>query len=996
MKKMTSAEVRQAFLDYFEEMHHKRVPSSSLVPGNDPTLLFTNAGMVQFKDVFLGLDKRPYSRATTAQKCMRVSGKHNDLENVGPSPRHHTFFEMLGNFSFGDYFKRDAIRFAYDLITKVYEIPVQRLGFTVYESDEEAYSIWTEDIGVDPRRVARLGPKTNFWQMAETGPCGPTSEIHWDLRPEEGIDAIIPALQAESDRFLELWNLVFMQFNRLQPDPDHTGQWDEPLPAPGVDTGLGLERVVSVLQDKQANYETDLFMPIIRRVQELTGQTDAVRDANIVPYRVIADHMRAATFLISDGVRPGATGRDYVCRMVIRRAVRFGTKLGFEEPFLADVADAVIDTMAVAYPELLDKREAIRRTITNEEIRFRRAMDRALDELYGMIDELRATREPSGELRAILSQALGETLSDLAGRGELPGAALDDMIAGLREGTRGPVDVIDELVIELASVDRQPAQIVNALMGGFRRSSLPDNQKEMLLAAMKQIQFPGELAFRLHAEKGLPLEITKDITQELGIVVDEEGFREAQKRHEAVSRGRDGGAFGSIATGEVYRRVLETLREQGAVEHGVEQDQYGPLSRETQVLAILRDGESVDSAAVGDRVEIVLALTPFYVEAGGQVSDTGVIEGDGWTVDVEDARQPVGGLIVHIGEVVEGMPAVGEACVVTVDGERRLDVMRNHTATHLLHAQLRAVLGDHVQQRGSLVAPDRLRFDFSHDRPIDPEDLDDIARRINEAILANMPVVAAWKDLDTAKAEGAMALFGEKYGERVRTITILTPDDGRYSYELCGGNHVAQTGVIGPFVIASEGSVAQGIRRIEALTGHGAEAHIRRSLRRLSQAAARLGATPDTLAVRVATLQDELKAHQHEAARLRRQIARLEFDDLLGRAVSMGDASVLVSQVETTAPDTLREMTDWFRDRVKSGVIVLGMVAENGKPQLIAAVTPDLTKRVHAGNIIKAAAQVAGGGGGGRPEMAMAGGKDPDKLAEALQYAADLVAEALR
>jgi len=460
-----------------------------------------------------------------------------------------------------------------------------------------------------------------------------------------------------------------------------------------------------------------------------------------------------------------------------------------------------------------------------------------------------------------------------------------------------------------------------------------------------------------------------------------------------------GGGVGHLGHGQVGDNVQHlgladhVLR---AVEHGVEQDQYGPLSRETQVLAILRDGESVDSAAVGDRVEIVLALTPFYVEAGGQVSDTGVIEGDGWTVDVEDARQPVGGLIVHIGEVVEGMPAVGEACAVTVDGERRLDVMRNHTATHLLHAQLRAVLGDHVQQRGSLVAPDRLRFDFSHDRPIDPEDLDDIARRINEAILANMPVVAAWKDLDTAKAEGAMALFGEKYGERVRTITILTPDDGRYSYELCGGNHVSQTGVIGPFVIASEGSVAQGIRRIEALTGHGAEAHIRRSLRRLSQAAARLGATPDTLAVRVATLQDELKAHQHETARLRRQIARLEFDDLLGRAVSMGDASVLVSQVETTAPDTLREMTDWFRDRVKSGVIVLGMVAENGKPQLIAAVTPDLTKRVHAGNIIKAAAQVAGGGGGGRPEMAMAGGKDPDKLAEALQYAADLVAEALR
>lgn len=371
MKKMTSAQVREAFLDYFEEMRHKRVASSSLVPGNDPTLLFANAGMVQFKDVFLGMDQRDYSRATTSQKCMRVSGKHNDLENVGPSPRHHTFFEMLGNFSFGDYFKREAIHYAYELLTKVYELPEDRLAFTVFENDDEAYGIWVNEIGVDPRRVARLGPKTNFWQMAETGPCGPTSEIHWDQRPHEGIDGIIPALKAENDRFLELWNIVFMQYNRLQPDPAHTGQWDEPLPRTGVDTGMGLERIVSVIQQGNANYDTDLFMPLIRRVQELTGHSDAERDANIVPYRVIADHTRAATFLIADGVRPGATGRDYICRMVIRRAVRFGTKLGFEEPFLAEIADVVIDQMGEHYTELPERREAIRRTITNEEVRFR-------------------------------------------------------------------------------------------------------------------------------------------------------------------------------------------------------------------------------------------------------------------------------------------------------------------------------------------------------------------------------------------------------------------------------------------------------------------------------------------------------------------------------------------------------------------------------------------------------------------------------------------------
>jgi len=900
MKKMTSAQVREAFLDYFEEMRHKRVASSSLVPGNDPTLLFANAGMVQFKDVFLGMDQRDYSRATTSQKCMRVSGKHNDLENVGPSPRHHTFFEMLGNFSFGDYFKREAIHYAYELLTKVYELPEDRLAFTVFENDDEAYGIWVNEIGVDPRRVARLGPKTNFWQMAETGPCGPTSEIHWDQRPHEGIDGIIPALKAENDRFLELWNIVFMQYNRLQPDPAHTGQWDEPLPRTGVDTGMGLERIVSVIQQGNANYDTDLFMPLIRRVQELTGHSDAERDANIVPYRVIADHTRAATFLIADGVRPGATGRDYICRMVIRRAVRFGTKLGFEEPFLAEIADVVIDQMGEHYTELPERREAIRRTITNEEVRFRRAMDRALGELEEMLSAL-----PDG--------------------GELPGA----------------------------------------------------------------------LAFRLHAEKGLPLEITRDIAQEQGYTVDEAGFREAQAHHEAVSRGQDGGAFGAIVTAEAYQAALNALREGGRLNGGVKQEQYGPLACDATVLAILRDGELVEQVQAGDTVEIILDVTPFYVESGGQVSDTGALQGDDWTVDVEDVRQPVGGLIVHRGEVVEGQPRTGDRCTAQVDGERRLDITRNHTATHLLHAVLRQVLGSHVQQRGSLVAPDRLRFDFSHDQPITPDELDVIERQINEAILANMPVLAVWKDLESARAEGAMALFGEKYGDRVRTINIMQTDADRFSYELCGGNHVEQTGVIGPFVITSEGSVAQGIRRIEALTGRGAEAYIRRHLRQLDLAAARLGTTAESVIPRVETLLDELRAQQHENARLRRQLARVEFEAQLSHVETVNGANVLVAEVPPTAPETLREMTDWFRDRVASGVIVLGMVADSGKPQLIAAVTKDLTKRVQAGSIIKNIARTIGGGGGGRPDMAQAGGKDPDRLPDALREASALIREAL-
>ncbi|NLX11528.1 MAG: alanine--tRNA ligase [Chloroflexi bacterium] len=900
MKKMTSAEVREAFLDFFEEMGHKRVSSSSLVPGNDPTLLFTNAGMVQFKDVFLGLDQRDYARATTSQKCMRVSGKHNDLENVGPSPRHHTFFEMLGNFSFGDYFKRDAIRFAYELMTRVYEIPTDRLLYTVHTSDDEAWNIWTQEIGVPEDRVYRMGDKTNFWQMADVGPCGPTSEIHYDWGAAAcscGIGAE-PHFELDNgcDRYLELWNLVFMQYQQFE--DGHR----EPLPAPGVDTGMGLERLVSVLQHADASYGTDLFAPILDRIQALTGDSDAERQAREIPYRVIADHMRAATFLIADGVRPGATGRDYVCRMVIRRAVRFGTKLGFEEPFLAEVAEAVIEKMGEPYPELIERREAIRRTITNEEVRFRRAMDRALAELEDML----AALQPGGEL-------------------------------------------------------------------------------------------PGELAFRLHAEKGLPLEITRDIANENGYTVDEAGFRVAQQHHEAISRGRNGGAFGAIDMGQAYQAALSALREQGALgAGGVEQDQYGPLVREAKVLAILHNGELVERANTGDTVEIVLDVTPFYIESGGQVSDTGVISGDGFTVDIEDARQPIGGLIVHIGEVVEGQPSVGALCVVRVDGERRLDTMRNHTATHLLHAQLRAVLGTHVQQRGSLVAPDRLRFDFSHDQPITPDELDVIQRNINEAILANMEVCPVWKDLETARAEGAMALFGEKYGDRVRTISILGADEARYSYELCGGNHVDQTGVIGPFVITSEGSVAQGIRRIEALTGHAAEAYIRRSLRRLRDSASRLGTTPEWLGSRIDALQDELKDQQHENARLRRQIARLEFDGLLQSAYQVDGVTVLVARVNPTTTDTLREMTDWFRNATGSGVVVLGMVADGGKPQLITAVSKSLAGRVHAGNIIRQIAQTIGGGGGGRPDLAQAGGKDPARLDDALQQAANLIADALQ
>jgi alanyl-tRNA synthetase len=897
MKSMTSAQVRQAFLEFFEEMGHRQVASSSLVPGNDPTLLFTNAGMVQFKDVFLGLDQRDYKRATTSQKCMRVSGKHNDLENVGPSPRHHTFFEMLGNFSFGDYFKRDAIIYAYDLLTKVYGLPPEQLVFTVYQNDDEAYNVWVNEVGVDPRRVARMGPKTNFWQMADTGPCGPTSEIHWDKNPELGVDSVIPMLQAEDDRFLELWNLVFMQFNRTQADPNHTGQYDQPLPAPGVDTGMGLERIVSVIQGTSANYETDLFMPIIEATQRLTGHSDAERDANIVPYRVIADHLRAAVFLIADGVLPGAKGRDSVCRLVIRRAARFGAKLGFHQPFLGQVADAVIEVMGGHYTELVERADAIKKVITQEEVRFRRTLDRGLSELAEMLENLR------------------------------------------QQGAT---------------------------------------------------QLPGDQAFYLKATLGLPMEVIRDIAEENGFTIDQAGFQQQEALHTEVSGG--GQAMGVIASAETYADILNHLKASGQLDdRGVRYEPYGPTQIDTVVLTLLRDGQQVEEVLTGEKVEVVLARTPFYVEAGGQVSDTGVITGNGWVIEVEDMRRPVGGLIVHIGEVVEGTPHTGDPAKAEVDAQRRADITRNHTATHLLHAALRHHLGTHVQQRGSLVAPDRLRFDFAHDSKVNAEQLRAIEAEVNDIILANYPVRAEEKPLTQARQEGAMALFGEKYGDIVRTV-VIAQNGSRYSYELCGGVHVSETAAIGQMVIISEGSVSAGIRRVEALTGHAAREYIQNHLNLLHQIAQRLGTSAEHVNERLETLQDELSASKKEIASLRREIARSNFNSLIDRMEQLNGVSALIAQVDDVTMDNLREMSDWFRNKVSSGVLVLGTVVDD-RPQLLVAVTDDLTKKgLHAGNLIKEIAAKVGGGGGGRPNLAQAGGKDAGQLPAALDHARQLIA----
>ncbi len=896
MKLTTSAEVRQAFLDFFEEHQHRPIASSSLVPGNDPTLLFTNSGMVQFKDVFLGLDKRDYRRATTSQKCMRVSGKHNDIEEVGPSLRHHTFFEMLGNFSFGDYFKRDAIKFAYTLLTEVYGLPKDRLAFTVYRNDDEAFKIWTEEMGVDPKRVARLGPKTNFWQMAETGPCGPTSELHWDKYPERGIDNIVPSLEAEDDRFLELWNLVFMQFNRTQDDPQHTGKFDVPLPAPGVDTGMGLERVLSVINGVRSNYETDLFMPIIQKTQAMTGHSDAERDANIIPYRVIADHVRAAVFLIADGVLPGAKGRDSVCRLVIRRAARFGTKIGFHQPFLAEVADAVIEVMGTHYTDIAERATAIKKIITQEEIRFRRTLDRGLSELDAELD--------------ILAK---------------------------------------------------------------------ENRKEL----------PGRVAFYLKATLGLPMQVIKDVAEERGFSVDMQGFSEEEAKHTEVSGG--GQAMGEITTAELFTETLAQLKAAKLVgENGVAYNPYGTTQVSDRVIALFRDGKRVESALTGDKVEVVLGKTPFYVEAGGQVSDTGTISGNGWVIEVEDTKRPIGGLIVHSGEVVEGTPQDGDEAIAQVDDSRRADITRNHTGTHLLHAALRDRLGTHVQQRGSLVAPDRLRFDFAHDQKVSDSELYDIETAVNEIILANYGVTAQEKALAEARADGAMALFGEKYGERVRTISI-SKNGSRYSYELCGGVHVAETAEIGAFLIVSEGSVSAGIRRVEALTGRGAVQYMREQLGTLWGVAQQLGTTPEQSGQRIHALQDELAGARKHIAQLQREIARSRFEAL--QAEQIKGITALIAQMDGMSMDNLREVSDWFRNRHSSGVLVVGSIVDD-KPQLLVSVSDDLTKKgLHAGNIVKELAALVGGGGGGRPNLAQAGGKDSSKLPAALENARDLISK---
>ncbi len=923
IQKPTSAQIRQQFLDFFRSKGHQIVPSASLVPVGDPTLLFTNAGMNQFKDYFLGLAEPQARRVADAQKCMRVSGKHNDLEDVGRSPYHHTLFEMLGNWSFGDYYKKEAISWAWELLTGVWGLPKDQLWATVFEDnkgqverDDEAAGYWRSETDIEPDHILFFGRKENFWEMGDTGPCGPCSEIHMDLGPErcdkQGAPGHVCRVNGDCRRFVELWNLVFIQYNR-----NAAGELAG-LPARHIDTGMGFERVVQVLQGKRSNYDTDLFMPIIAATQKLLAESGVDRDVwqdmdderRRVSYRVIADHVRSVTFLIGDGVMPANEGRGYVLRLILRRAARHGRMLGFTRPFLFEVAQTVIETMGQQYDELVRRRDFILTNIEQEESRFAMTLTNGL-------------------------------------------ALLDELIAGLK--ARG------ETVI------------------------------------------PGPEVFRLYDTHGFPLDLTQDVAREQGMTVDVEGYKVALNQQK--ERARASAQFtGHAAEGvQVYLDLLRDLKADGVLgASGVRQEPYDEFEFETNVAALVRVGQRVTSSQVGDKVEVVLPLTPFYVESGGQVSDTGFItryQGDTdeivWEITVTDTRRPVPGLIVHVGEVTAGAPRIGDPCWAEVDFDRRMDIMRNHTATHLLHRELRDLLGEHVHQAGSVVAPDRLRFDFTHSSMLTQDELDTIEQGVNDVILEDLPVEFEQMAYREAVAGGATALFTEKYGDEVRVVAVGWDDDV-YSKELCGGTHVAHTGEIAFFHIVSEESIGAGVRRIEAVTGRAAQTLAQERLRLLDQTAAILRVQPDQIDRAVRNLYAELQASQKENARLKAQLALQQTDSLAANAVDVKGVKVVMAEVPGADIQTLRDMSDKLRQQLGSAVVVLATAVDD-KPQFIAAVTDDLLARgAHAGEIVKAVARVVGGGGGGRASLAQAGGRDLTKLHEALAQVPEVVRQQLK
>ncbi|EOA5357230.1 alanine--tRNA ligase [Escherichia coli] len=861
----STAEIRQAFLDFFHSKGHQVVASSSLVPHNDPTLLFTNAGMNQFKDVFLGLDKRNYSRATTSQRCVRAGGKHNDLENVGYTARHHTFFEMLGNFSFGDYFKHDAIQFAWELLTseKWFVLPKERLWVTVYESDDEAYEIWEKEVGIPRERIIRIGDNKgapyasdNFWQMGDTGPCGPCTEIFYDHgdhiwggppgSPEE-----------DGDRYIEIWNIVFMQFNR---QADGTM---EPLPKPSVDTGMGLERIAAVLQHVNSNYDIDLFRTLIQAVAKVTGATDLSNKS----LRVIADHIRSCAFLIADGVMPSNENRGYVLRRIIRRAVRHGNMLGAKETFFYKLVGPLIDVMGSAGEDLKRQQAQVEQVLKTEEEQFARTLERGL-------------------------ALLDEELAKLSG------------------------DTLD-----------------------------------------------GETAFRLYDTYGFPVDLTADVCRERNIKVDEAGFEAAME--EQRRRAREASGFGAD-----YNAMIR-------VDSASEFKGYDHLELNGKVTALFVDGKAVDAINAGQEAVVVLDQTPFYAESGGQVGDKGELKGANFSFAVEDT-QKYGQAIGHIGKLAAGSLKVGDAVQADVDEARRARIRLNHSATHLMHAALRQVLGTHVSQKGSLVNDKVLRFDFSHNEAMKPEEIRAVEDLVNAQIRRNLPIETNIMDLEAAKAKGAMALFGEKYDERVRVLSM-----GDFSTELCGGTHASRTGDIGLFRIISESGTAAGVRRIEAVTGEGAIATVHADSDRLSEVAHLLKGDSNNLADKVRSVLERTRQLEKELQQLKEQAAAQESANLSSKAIDVNGVKLLVSELSGVEPKMLRTMVDDLKNQLGSTIIVLATVAE-GKVSLIAGVSKDVTDRVKAGELIGMVAQQVGGKGGGRPDMAQAGGTDAAALPAAL------------
>ncbi len=881
---LTGKEIRQMFIKYFEDKGHTHVASSSLVPYNDPTLLFTNAGMNQFKDVFLGLEKRDYTRATTAQKCVRAGGKHNDLDTVGRTARHHTFFEMLGNFSFGDYFKRDAIANAWGFLTEELKLPKDQLYITIYKDDDEAHDLWREIADVPEERIIRLGEKDNFWQMGETGPCGPCSEIHIDRGAEHACnhpDGCALGV-CDCDRWLEIWNLVFMQYNR-----DENGVLT-PLPRPSIDTGMGLERITSVIQNVNSNYDTDLIYPLIEKVEEISGKKYDRGDAGF-PFRVIADHARSCTFLICDGVLPSNEGRGYVLRRILRRAVRLGKSIGIEGAFLYKFSAKVAEMMGEDYPELPEKLSFIEKVIKTEEERFQMTLN----------DGIRI---------------------------------VDDTIARLKAEGKTEID--------------------------------------------------GPTAFTFYDTYGFPIDLTQDMAAESGMTVDEKGFEAAMQAQRELSKK----SKKDITAWDLAFTVKEQLGDLDKTEFVG----YDQLAVETTLAGMIADGQKITEAEEGQEVYVVLPTTPFYAMSGGQAGDHGVITGATGKIVVDSTEKMPDGKYVHHG-VVSGTIDAGETVTAQVDAAVRQATARNHTATHLLHKALREVLGDHVHQAGSSVDGQRLRFDFSHLTAVTDAELAQVEQKVNEVILQAIPVNIFETGIEEAKKLGFTALFGEKYGDVVRCVQA-----GDYSMELCGGTHVKNISEIGLFKVVSEGAVAAGVRRIEAVTGMGAYQYALQKEQLVAELSRSLKSAEKDIVGRVEQLAAQNKELEKEIAQLHAAASKNQVDGLLDNVKEVNGVKVLACEVEAADMNSLRDMSDMFRDKLQSGVVVLGAKSDSGV-NLIVAATKDLTQRgIHAGKMIKEIAKVTGGGGGGRPDMAQAGGKDYSKLADALNLAEGLVADQLK